>query len=61
MLNLNENDMKTVEVKINGYTYYADLKDHVLYEDKEKQNCVTFLFLTENEKKQLNESLRNSH
>jgi len=47
-----------VEVKVNGYTYYADVKNRILYEDKEKTKGTPFNYLTKNELEQVEKELR---
>lgn len=43
----------TKEVVINGFTYYADIKNNKLYVDKEKTQTIDFLVLSDKEKEQL--------
>ena len=46
------------EVNINGFKYFADINAQVLYDDRDKRNGSPFSFLTNNEKKQLENELR---
>ena len=46
------------EVTINGCTWYADVKNRILYEDREKKSGSPFSFLTKNEMEQLERCLR---
>lgn len=50
--------MDTVEVKINGYTYFVDVKNKIVYENREKTNGVPYSFLTKNELEQVERQLR---
>lgn len=50
--------MDTVEVKINGYTYFVDVKNKIVYENREKTNGVPYSFLTKNELEQIERQLR---
>ena len=45
-------------VIINGYKYFADINNQILYFDKDKKSGVLFSFLSENDKKQMNNELR---
>ena len=45
------------EVFINGFKYYYDDKDNTLYEDKEKTNPISFLVMSKDEKRQLNNEI----
>jgi hypothetical protein len=47
-----------IEVKVNGYTYYADVRNRILYEDKEKTKGTPFNYLTKNELEQVEKELR---
>ena len=42
---------KLIEVLINGLKYYFDSKDKTLYEDKEKNNPISFLIKSKDDKK----------
>jgi hypothetical protein len=46
------------EVNINGFKYYADINNQVLYEDRDKTKGTPFSFLTMNEKQQVENELR---
>lgn len=46
------------EVKVNGFQYYADINNQILYQDKEKKSGTPFSFLTKNEKEQVEKELR---
>lgn len=46
------------EVRINGYTYFADTNSKILYDDRNKKNGTPFSFLTKNELKQLEREIR---
>jgi hypothetical protein len=46
--------MEKVEVKINGFTYLYDRQLRRLYVDQSDAVGVDYKYLTENEKKQLN-------
>lgn len=46
------------EVKINGSTYFADVKARVLYTDREKKSGTPFTYLTANELTQLEKAIR---
>ena len=50
--------MDTVEVKMNGYTYFVDVKNKIVYENREKTNGVPYSFLTKNELEQIERQLR---
>ena len=47
-----------VEVMINGFTYYADVRNRILYEDREKTKGTPFNYLTKNELEQVENQLR---
>lgn len=47
-----------VEVMINGFTYYADVRNRILYEDREKTKGTPFNYLTKNEQEQVENQLR---
>lgn len=47
-----------VEVWVNGYQYYADIKNKILYDDREKKNGTPFSFLTKNELEQVERMIR---
>jgi hypothetical protein len=46
------------EISINGYKYYADIINRILYTDREKKSGTPFSFLTKNEKEQMENELR---
>lgn len=46
------------EIKVNGFQYYADINNQILYQDKEKKSGTPFSFLTQNEKEQVEKELR---
>lgn len=46
------------EVKLNGFTYYVDVKNHILFEDREQTKGTPFSFLTKNELEQVEKELR---
>jgi hypothetical protein len=46
------------EININGYKYYADIINRILYTDREKKSGTPFSFLTKNEKEQMENELR---
>jgi len=46
------------EVNVNGFTYFADVNDRILYTDRDKKSGTPFNYLTANEKKQMEDSLR---
>jgi ClpP class serine protease len=45
-------------VHINGFVWYADVNNKVLYTDREKTSGSPFSFMTENERKQMENELR---
>jgi hypothetical protein len=45
------------EVFINGYKYYFNSDNKTLYEDKEQNNPISFLFMTKDEKRQLDNEI----
>lgn len=47
-----------VEVSINGLVWYADSKNQILYENKEKTKGTPFSFLTKKELEQVQRELR---
>lgn len=47
-----------VEVKVNGFTYYADICNRILYEDKEQTKGTPFSYLTKNELEQVECEIR---
>lgn len=47
-----------VEVKVNGYTYYADIRNRILYEDRDKKKGTPFNYLTKNELEQVEKEIR---
>lgn len=46
------------EVKINGYTYFADINNKILYESRSKKNGTPFSFLNKNDIEQLEKGIR---
>ena len=46
------------EIHINGFTYYADVNNQILYADKNKKSGSPFSFLSKNEKQQMENELR---
>jgi hypothetical protein len=46
------------EVKVNGFTYYADVRNRILYEDRDKKSGTPFSYLTKNELQQVEKELR---
>jgi hypothetical protein len=46
------------EVKINGFSYFADINNKILYESRNKKNGTPFSFLTKNETQQLEKEIR---
>lgn len=46
------------QVFINGFEYFADMCNRILYNDREKNSGVPFSYMTENERQQLERSLR---
>ena len=46
------------EVNINGFKYYADVNNQILYTDRDKKSGTPFSFLTKDENKQLQNELR---
>lgn len=46
------------EIKMNGYQYYVDVNNQILYQDKEKKSGTPFSFLTKNEREQVEKELR---
>lgn len=46
------------EVKVNGFTYYADVRNRILYEDRDKKSGIPFSYLTKNELEQVEKELR---
>lgn len=47
-----------VEVWINGSLYYADIKNKILYIDRDRTSGTPFSFLTKNEMEQLEREVR---
>lgn len=47
-----------VEVLINGFTYYADIYNQILYNDRDKKSGTPFSFLSKNEKEQVENQIR---
>ena len=50
--------MAFVGTQINGYTYFVDVKNKIVYENREKTNGVPYSFLTKNELEQIERQLR---
>jgi hypothetical protein len=46
------------EVQVNGFTYYADVNNQILYADRDRKSGSPFHFLTKNERQQVENSLR---
>jgi hypothetical protein len=46
------------KVHINGFDYFADVNNQVLYTDREKKSGTPMSYLTENERKQILNELR---
>ena len=46
------------EVNINGFKYFADVNNQILYTDRDKKSGTPFSFLTKDENKQLQNELR---
>ncbi|MFA5207378.1 MAG: hypothetical protein WC428_01860 [Candidatus Paceibacterota bacterium] len=46
------------KVNINGFIYFADVNNQVLYTDRDKKSGSPFSFLTKNENVQLQNELR---
>lgn len=47
-----------MEIWINGFQYYADIQNKILYLDRDKINGTPFSFLTKNEMDQINKELK---
>ena len=47
-----------VEVMINGFAYYVDIRNRILYEDREKTKGTPLNYLTKNELEQVENQLR---
>lgn len=47
-----------VEVQINGFTWYFDIRTKILYEDRDRTKGAPISFLTKNEKEQLEKEVR---
>ena len=45
-------------VNINGFQYFADVNNQILYLDKDKKSGTPFSFLTKNESQQMYNELR---
>ena len=45
-------------IHINGFQYFADINNQVLYLDRDKKSGTPFSFLTKNEKEQMYNELR---
>jgi hypothetical protein len=46
------------KVYVNGFVWYADISNRMLYEDLNKTSGTSFKFLTDNEIKQINDSIK---
>ena len=46
------------EVSVNGYTYFVDTKERIMYVDREKTNGTPFNYLTKNELEQVEREIR---
>lgn len=46
------------EVKVNGFTYFADVNNKILYESSDKKNGAPFSFLIKNELEQVENQIR---
>lgn len=46
------------EVKVNGYTYYADILNRILYESRDKKSGTPFNYLTNDELRQVENEIR---
>jgi len=46
------------EVHVNGFIWYADVRNRVLYEDREKTRGTPFSYLTKNDLEQVENELR---
>lgn len=46
------------KVHVNGFIYFADVNNQVLYTDRDKKSGTPFSFLTANEKSQIETELR---
>lgn len=46
------------EVNINGFKYFADVNNQILYTDRDKKSGTPFSFLSSNEKTILQNELR---
>ena len=46
------------KVHVNGFVYFAEVNNQVLYTDRDKKSGTPFSFLTENENKQVQNELR---
>ncbi len=46
------------EVKINGFQFYADINNQILYQDREKKSGTPFSFLSQNEREMVEKELR---
>lgn len=49
------------EIIINGFTYYVDVINRILYEDREKTKGVPFNYLPKNELELIERKLRFSN
>jgi len=46
------------QVNLNGFTYFADVNNQVLYTDRDKRSGTPFNYLTSNEREQVMHSIR---
>lgn len=46
------------KVYVNGFVYFADVNNQILYTDRDKKSGTPFSFLTKNEKSQIENELR---
>jgi hypothetical protein len=46
------------KIHINGFVYFADVNNQVLYTDRDKKSGTPFSFLSKDEKKQMETELR---
>jgi len=46
------------QVNLNGFTYFADVNNQVLYTDRDKRSGTPFNYLTSNEREQVMHDIR---
>jgi len=46
------------EVHVNGFVYYVDVNNRILYNDRDKKSGSPFSFLSKNEMEQVETELR---